>query len=701
MKMKEKWNFIVIASVVFFLMSVKNPMKIWADVVIQDDMEVPQEVAEETVCCRMEIREFNPLYSEEEPEEECLGEDAKTQEEIYVDSDCFTELESAALRVRQHLVNRENTFSIAFLCEDESEEYAKTIAKEIVKTAMSHTGCAVEGDYLRWQYESWSAQITGISKEDQFYYVITYSFRYYTTFEQEAYVNQQVDTVLSHMELDGKSDYEKILAVYDYITSHVTYDYAHLKNYHYKLKYTAYAALCDGTAVCQGYANLFYRMILELGIDCRLVSGISYSTPHGWNIVRIEGVYYYVDATWDAGDTGDYHWFLKGNPFAEHAVDNNSDYIISYVVADSDYVAGGCLHEYEDCVAQWSSEEYTDAFFYLICSQCADRKLLSGTVTSFVLEEPSCEREGKTAHVVFAEYAGARYESKAFTPIAATGHSYKKPVFTWDSDFHCKAVFDCGNENCRSQKIINCTVRKAILLEAGCEEKGKVEYVAAAEAPEQSSALAYYDRVFGTLLPVGHHFQTGICTNCGLQVFGIPGISKVSVVSSGVTLAWNKMKHADSYRIYRMTDGKWKVLVNATAKLSYIDKTAKPGKSYSYRIKAYSKKYHIWSAYSSARKILVLKTPVVLKAVNVRSRSIYVKWNKNEKCSGTQLQYALSANFHNAKTKTYSGSKVVSKYITRLSKGKYYYVRVRSYKIVNKQKVYSGWSKTKKVKIVK
>ena len=214
---------------------------------------------------------------------------------------------------------------------------------------------------------------------------------------------------------------------------------------------------------------------------------------------------------------------------------------------------------------------------------------MSGTVTSFVLEEPSCEREGKKAHVVFAEYAGARYESKAFTPIAATGHSYKKPVFTWDSDFHCKAVFDCGNENCRSQKIINCTVRKAILLEAGCEEKGKVEYVAAAEAPEQSSA----------------------------------------------------------------------------------------------------------------RKILVLKTPVVLKAVNVRSRSIYVKWNKNEKCSGTQMQYALSANFHNAKTKTYSGSKVVSKYITRLSKEKYYYVRVRSYKIVNKQKVYSGWSKTKKVKIVK
>ena len=38
-------------------------------------------------------------------------------------------------------------------------------------------------------------------------------------------------------------------------------------------QYTAYAALLDQKAACQGYAVLFYRMALELGVDSRLISG--------------------------------------------------------------------------------------------------------------------------------------------------------------------------------------------------------------------------------------------------------------------------------------------------------------------------------------------------------------------------------------------------------------------------------------------
>ena len=41
------------------------------------------------------------------------------------------------------------------------------------------------------------------------------------------------------------------------------YDYSGLSDSSNLIKYTAYAALCEGKAVCRGYAVLFYRMCKE------------------------------------------------------------------------------------------------------------------------------------------------------------------------------------------------------------------------------------------------------------------------------------------------------------------------------------------------------------------------------------------------------------------------------------------------------
>ena len=92
----------------------------------------------------------------------------------------------------------------------------------------------------------------------------------------------------------------------------ISYDYTNLNNDAYKLKYTAYAALINKTAVCQGYANLFYRLMLELGVDCRIITGIGNGGPHGWNIVCLEGKYYNLDASSDTGfSASEYYAFLK------------------------------------------------------------------------------------------------------------------------------------------------------------------------------------------------------------------------------------------------------------------------------------------------------------------------------------------------------------------------------------------------------
>ena len=122
-----------------------------------------------------------------------------------------------------------------------------------------------------------------------------------------------LDTAWKEIVPEGKTDYEIIRDVYAYICEHVTYDNIHVNDASYKLAHTAYAALVNGTAVCQGYAVLLYRMLMEQGIDCRIMAGEGNGGAHAWNIAKIGQQYYYLDATWDAGTSSHTEWFLKGS----------------------------------------------------------------------------------------------------------------------------------------------------------------------------------------------------------------------------------------------------------------------------------------------------------------------------------------------------------------------------------------------------
>ena len=81
------------------------------------------------------------------------------------------------------------------------------------------------------------------------------------------------------------------------------------------LRRTAYDAIVNGHAVCQGYSNALYRMLLEAGVDNRIIFGEGVDNSgarmaHTWNIVDLYGKYYYVDVTWD-DSTGSLDYFLR------------------------------------------------------------------------------------------------------------------------------------------------------------------------------------------------------------------------------------------------------------------------------------------------------------------------------------------------------------------------------------------------------
>ncbi|MEH6978148.1 transglutaminase domain-containing protein, partial [Bacillus pseudomycoides] len=73
---------------------------------------------------------------------------------------------------------------------------------------------------------------------------------------------------------------------------HVSYDTS------YKA-YTAYEALVNRSAVCQGYTLLTYQLLKEAGIQSHIVTGMGDGQAHAWNLVNIDGKWYHLDTTFD------------------------------------------------------------------------------------------------------------------------------------------------------------------------------------------------------------------------------------------------------------------------------------------------------------------------------------------------------------------------------------------------------------------
>ena len=219
----------------------------------------------------------------------------------------------------------------------------KAQASVFCQKAVAHTGVPTEGDYLLLQYGGYQCSMS-YSKDGSYCYVTyTYTMTYYTTAEQESEMDAAAAAVISGLSLDGKTSYEKLSAIYDYICDNITYDYANLNDSSYMLKYTAYAALINKTAVCQGYTVLFYRLALMAGVDARAIRGTGNGGGHAWNIARIGSLYYNLDSTWDAGRSV-YSYFLRCEAnFGDHTRDGQyttAEFNSAYPMSPVDYDPG-------------------------------------------------------------------------------------------------------------------------------------------------------------------------------------------------------------------------------------------------------------------------------------------------------------------------------------------------------------------------
>lgn len=133
---------------------------------------------------------------------------------------------------------------------------------------------------------------------------------YLTTPKQEKMIQNKIKQIVKNNHLNKMTDFEKVYFVNQYLAQHVKYSSQATDGGH-----SAYAALFDHKAVCQGYALAAYRLLKEAGVETKYITGKVHGQNHAWNKVKVNGKWYNLDITWndpmpDRGDRYRLNYFL-------------------------------------------------------------------------------------------------------------------------------------------------------------------------------------------------------------------------------------------------------------------------------------------------------------------------------------------------------------------------------------------------------
>jgi hypothetical protein len=196
--------------------------------------------------------------------------DAKSNSVDYNEENYTTDYSQMVAILKTAFKNRDKNALLKFAmdeCLDGTTLH--DLVDDWVEEALAETDKADEGDYIRLHLNAYgtSAGRYWTNNGITYYYHIPYNIEYYTDSEQEQAVTQKVKEVVESFGFTADtSEKEKCDTIYEYITKNVRYDTANKTNPDYKLKFSAYTALINGTSVCQGYTALFYRLARECGL---------------------------------------------------------------------------------------------------------------------------------------------------------------------------------------------------------------------------------------------------------------------------------------------------------------------------------------------------------------------------------------------------------------------------------------------------
>jgi len=124
--------------------------------------------------------------------------------------------------------------------------------------------------------------------------LVSFSPNYTMDEKERGEIQKQIDVQAQKYckGLKGQSDYKKVRGIYRRLIQTVDYNLQAENNQN------IISVFLGKETVCQGYANAMQYLLERLDIPCVVVTGMAKGGPHAWNLVCLDGDWYYVDVTW-------------------------------------------------------------------------------------------------------------------------------------------------------------------------------------------------------------------------------------------------------------------------------------------------------------------------------------------------------------------------------------------------------------------
>lgn len=186
---------------------------------------------------------------------------------------------------------------------------AKEVYHEILTTILEHKEkievSTLDVDVLEEAYRALCADYGGLYWVSGYVYTqyskggeptgMEFQPKYTMDEAEREEIQQQIDASVEEL-LAGisvsDSDYAKAKYVFEILVQNVDYDAAAENNQN------IISAFLNRATVCQGYACATQYLLRLLGIQSTIVTGNANGESHAWNLVRLDGEYYYMDTTW-------------------------------------------------------------------------------------------------------------------------------------------------------------------------------------------------------------------------------------------------------------------------------------------------------------------------------------------------------------------------------------------------------------------
>ena len=189
---------------------------------------------------------------------------------------------------------------------------------------------------------------------------VEYSHRYdFTEYETKCL------NAIKEMNVDGKSDYDKALALCKWVNKHIKYKSSEV----FLGDQSGMQGMMEGWGVCNAYATLTCYLGRCLGLDVLYESGDTWNDRHSWDLVKIGDEWYYIDPTNTKTEEHFHSEFLQGNDWLKCEIkeldDQFKDYAKLYNVPDISYA-----NKHNNCEHNWVHGSVTNLTENLKDSTC-------------------------------------------------------------------------------------------------------------------------------------------------------------------------------------------------------------------------------------------------------------------------------------------------------------------------------------------